>query len=99
MEVIYIGNTNTVKVSLADLDGAAVEDAAPVMTLTDTDGVTVDGQTFPASLIHDADGVYVGELGAALDLAHNGVYKLVIRADPFGGTVLKSPRCRAKNRT
>ena len=99
---IFIANNNTIE--LAGLTNSAtevVDTAATVeVTLQDSSGVDVVGQTWPASMPHVAAGLYRATLDYDLVLTHNDSYVAVVDAVGTGGEVGHwELSARAKNRT
>lgn len=82
--VLYVGNTNVVEV--ADLHnevtGAEVNDATVTLTLKDSDGDNVAGETWPLTMAYvtDSDGLYRATLVDTLPLTDNGRYTAEISA-------------------
>ena len=89
MLIAYIDNGNVLTLSsLTNSITAAVDTGATVtVTLKDTSGTEVSGQSWPASVVHVAAGLYQTTLDAALVLQPNRTYKAHVDATGTGGEV------------
>ena len=67
---------------LTDSDGAYVNDAVVDVTLTDSAGTEVVGQTWPLALVYDGEetGTYTVDLTAALETAPRDRLLMLINA-------------------
>lgn len=72
MDVVYVLNDNLIEVDkLQDAsDDLYINDATVTVTLKDSDGTNVTGQSWPLTLdyVADSDGKYQGTLESALSL-------------------------------
>lgn len=81
---LLIGNDLVVTLTLTE-KGVPVTAASVTMVLLDENGDQVDGQSWPASLFHEGNGVYVGNLQDTLDIQEAKRYYLHVNADAGGG--------------
>ncbi len=83
--VIYINNDNLLSVSdlKNEATGVYINDAAVTMTLKDSTGSEVSGQTWPATMtyVSSSNGVYRGTLEDGLSLTEGQSYTAEITAD------------------
>lgn len=79
---IYIGNSNIIELQALTNAATDVVDTGATVTVTlkDSAGVNVVGQTWPATMTHDADGLYRAILEDDLAITVNGHYTAHIEA-------------------
>lgn len=68
---IPLPKNTTLRMALAntiDIDGAIVTDATVQTTLYTSEGSEVSGQTWPATLAHDANGNYYATISNTIDV-------------------------------
>ena len=86
--VIYISNDNVAKLSgLIDSDGAYANSATVVVTLIDSSGNEVAGESWPLTMnyVASSDGVYIATLADTLTLTADTEYTAIISADAGAG--------------
>lgn len=90
-EVLYVDNDNLVEIDgLKDkTDDTYINDATITATLTDADGTTVTGQTFPASFsyVSESNGKYQLTLEDGLSLTAGAKYTLAISISATGDLI------------
>jgi hypothetical protein len=96
---ILVNNDNSVKTILKDKEGEVITTAHPELSLYDSEGELVGGQTFPSIMGHLGSGEYEGELSAELDLIEGDLYTLVIEADTIKGKHFEECIHRAKKKS
>lgn len=86
MSIIYIDNNSLVTLTaLTNCATGAVDTTATVtVTLKDSAGVDVPGQTWPATMAHVSGGTYRATLDADLELAADHIY--MAHVDAVGST-------------
>lgn len=93
MDVIYIDNDNLLAVdSLKNSStGVYLNSAAVTVTLKDSSGVNISGQTFPLTMDYEAssDGKYTATLDDALVLDEGNIYTAIIDAVSDSGITAK----------
>ena len=82
---IYIENDNDVSVTISDRDGTRITDAVVYFDVTDSAGDYASGMTFPANMVHQGNGVYLGVLDAELSVSAGQSYALNIWSDTDEG--------------
>ena len=89
MDAIYIDNNAVVELrSLTNsITGLADTGATVTVTITDSAGNSVAGETWPVSLNHVSDGTYRGTLSSSMVLKPDSFYIAVIDATGSGGEV------------
>lgn len=89
MLTLYVGNTNVIELQgLKNSVTGTTDTAATVeVTLKDGAGVEIAGQSWPASMVHDADGTYRATLEDDLSLRKGGRYFAYVTATGSGGEV------------
>lgn len=89
--LLWIDNSNVIELRKLtnSVTGVADTGATVTVTLQDPDGVNVSGQTWPATLLHDADGTYRVTLEDDLVLEPGGSYVAVVDVIGTGGEVAK----------
>lgn len=88
-DVLYISNTNVVEWQTLtnSITGEADEAAAVTVTILDSQGNEVSGQSWPAPMVHDSGGTYRASLSHALPLRAEDTYTARIRAVGSDGGV------------
>lgn len=91
MDVIYIDNSNVVELrSLTNSITSAVDTGATVsVTIVDSTGTAISGETWPVSMSHASSGTYRATLSSSLSLTANRAYRGVVTATGSGGEVGK----------
>ena len=90
-DTIFVGNDNFLEVS--SLKNAAtdayINDAVVTVTLTDSSGTEVVGETWPkaVSYVSNSDGVYRTTLPDTLSLTGGELYRATVNADAGTGLV------------
>lgn len=86
---IYIDNNNVIKLLSVtnSITGAADTGATVTVTLKDSAGENVSGQTWPATMAHASGGTYRATLDADLVLQQNRKYTAHIGAIGSGGEI------------
>jgi hypothetical protein len=88
MKTLYIGNDNIVSISglTNAATNAVVNDATVMLSLSDTSGNAVAGQSFPVAMnyVATSDGDYAFNLQSDLQLRHNTVYVAQITVNSSG---------------
>jgi hypothetical protein len=89
VQILYIGNDTVLELESLrnELTGAYLNDATVTVTLEDTDGVDVAGDTWPVTMAHVAssDGLYRATLKYTLSLVEGRKYRAQITADAGAG--------------
>jgi hypothetical protein len=84
---LYIDNSNVIE--LRELKnsatGAADTGATVSVTVKDSAGDNVAGETWPVSLTHASGGTYRGTLSDAVELVEGAVYTSVVSVTGSGG--------------
>ena len=75
---IEIGNTSTARLSNVTEAGVPVEDLLARITLLDRAGVEVEGQGWPAQMLHIGDGNYEATLESGLQLECGRPYQAIV---------------------
>lgn len=89
IQTLYIGNDTIFEVERLkdELTGSYVDDATVTVTLTDADGASVAGDTWPKSLayVSGSSGVYRATLPYTLELTENARYDANVTANAGAG--------------
>ena len=84
----FIGNTNLLSIALTNgKTGEYVVGAAVSVTLQDSDGVDLSGDTWPKTMDYDADGRYEASLSHLIAVSHHDVIYANISATSLEGAV------------
>lgn len=88
-DVLYISNTNVVEwEALTNSITGEVDEAATVtVTILDSEGNEVAGQSWPAPMVHDSGGTYRASLSHELELVDGGSYTAKVHAVGSDGGV------------
>lgn len=83
--IIYVANTNVLELSglKSAIEDAFINDATVTVTLKDSSGSNVAGQTWPTTMAYVAasDGVYRAIMKDGLSIAAEGEYTAFIEAN------------------
>lgn len=98
---LYIDNSNVIELRELknSVTGAADTGASVSVTVKDSAGDDVAGETWPVSLAHASGGTYRGTLSRSLTLTEGGVYTAVVSVTGSGAeTATFNCRLRAEER-
>lgn len=90
-QIIFLDNTTSVKLLGLQADGQFINDATVALTLTDSAGDPVVGETWPAALqyVADSNGDYKGTVSHLVDVTKNKEYTALITAEAPDGSHAK----------
>lgn len=84
---LYLDNSNVIE--LRDLKnsvtGNADTGATVAVTITDSAGVAVSGESWPVSMTHDSAGKYRATLSSDVALVADRLYVVLVKATGSGG--------------
>ena len=84
--VLYVGNDNTLSVTLTQTSGGStITDATVQFTLNDATGTNVTGLSWPQTLAHTSNGVYEVTLQETLAIVDKSEYTGIMTASTPGG--------------
>lgn len=87
--LIYLDNNNVIELQTLTngITGVADTGATVTVTINDSTGTAVTGDTWPKAMSHNTGGTYQATLSANLVLTNNRKYTAVVDAVGSGGEV------------
>lgn len=86
---LFIGSHNVIEIPelTNSITGLADTGATVSVTLLDSDGAEVDGETWPKSMLHVSAGLYRATLSSALEVVAGESYTASLSLEGSGGEV------------
>jgi hypothetical protein len=86
-KVLFIDNSNVIKIPVLTVSDSGLPDlgASVSVTVMDSAGAEVSGETWPVSMAHAGAGEYKATLSDSLALTKNAVYTARVTATGSGG--------------